>query len=305
MYANNSPIEEVKTFFKQGSLLSRLILINVAIFILANIINLFFWLTQSGIDPAGRESSSLFISWFALPSNVSEFSLKPWTLFTYMFLQENFFHLFFNMVMLYFGGRIFSEYLNSAKLLSVYVWGGVFGALLFVFTYNFFPVFQREVFFSVPLLGSSAAVIAILVAIATHVPNYYINLIIIGRIRLKHLAIFFIIIDILSIQRGNAGGHISHLGGAIWGFAYIWLTKNGFAMNWNFFKIPKYFFASRPRKSYSNPSYHKRPVTDEEYNKAKIKQQKEIDLILEKISKSGYSSLTSKEKELLFKSSNK
>jgi len=305
MYVNSSPIEEIKTFFKQRSLLSRLILINVAIFILANIVNLFFWLTQSSIDPAGRESSSLFISWFAIPSNVNELLLKPWTLFTYMFLQENFFHLFFNMVMLYFGGRIFSEYLNSTKLLSVYIWGGLFGALLFVFTYNFFPVFQREVLFSVPLLGSSAAVIAILVAIATHVPNYYINLMIIGRVRLKHLALFFIIIDVLSIQKGNAGGHISHLGGAIWGFSYIWLTKNGFAMNWNFFKMPKFSFASKPRKVYSNPNYNKRPVTDEEYNKAKVKQQKEIDLILEKISKSGYSSLTSKEKELLFKSSNK
>jgi len=305
MYVNNSPIEEVKTFFKQRSLLSRLILINVAIFILASIINLFFWLTQSGNDIAVNQSNSLFITWLAVPSNVSELLLKPWTLLTYMFLQENFFHLFFNMVILYFGGRIFSEYLNSAKLLSVYIWGGIFGALLFVFAYNFFPVFQREVLFSVPLLGSSAAVIAILVAIATHVPNYYVNLIIVGRVRLKHLAVFFIIIDVLSIQKGNAGGHISHLGGAIWGFAYIWLTKNGFAMNWNFLKMPKFSFAGKPRKVYSNPNYNNRPVTDEEYNRAKIKQQKEIDLILEKISKSGYSSLTSKEKELLFKSSNK
>ncbi len=298
MQAYNSPIEEIKSFFKQRSLLSRLILINIAVFIFANLINLFFWLAQSG-------SSSLMVSWFAVPSNLSDLILKPWTLLTYMFLQESFFHLFFNMVILYFSGRIFSEYLNSAKLLSVYVWGGLFGALLFVITYNVFPVFQGAVYYSVPLLGSSAAVIAILVAIATHVPNYYIHLIIIGRVRLKHLAIFFIIIDVLSIQRGNAGGHISHIGGAIWGFTYIWLLKNGYAMNWSRFKIPKISFRNQPRKVYSNPAKKARPVSDDEYNRNKNKQQKEIDKILEKISKSGYGSLTKKEKELLFKSSNK
>lgn len=299
MQAYNSPIEEIKSFFKQRSLLSRLILINLAVFIFANLINLFFWLAQSG------GGSSLMVSWFAVPSNISDLILKPWTLLTYMFLQESFFHLFFNMVILYFGGRIFTEYLNSAKLLSVYLWGGLFGALLFILTYNFFPVFRGEVYFSVPLLGSSAAVIAILVAIATHVPNYNVTLVFVGRVKLKHLAIFFIVIDILSIQRGNAGGHISHIGGAIWGFAYIWLLKNGYTMNWGRFKFPKFSFRDKPRKAYSNPENKKRPISDDEYNRNKNKQQKEIDSILEKISKSGYSSLTKREKELLFKSSNK
>ncbi len=299
MQAYNSPIEEIKSFFKQRSLLSRLILINVAVFILTNLINLLFWLAQTGGE------TSLMVAWFAVPSNISDLILKPWTLLTYMFLQESFFHLFFNMIILYFSGRIFSEYLNSVKLLSVYIWGGLFGGLLFVITYNIFPVFQGAVYYSVPLLGSSAAVIAILVAIATHVPNYNIHLIIIGRVKLKHLAIFFIIIDVLSIQRGNAGGHISHLGGALWGFTYIWLLKNGYSMNWSRFKLPKFSVRNKPRKAYTNPGKPKRPVSDDEYNRNKNKQQKEIDTILEKISKSGYSSLTKKEKELLFKNSNK
>lgn len=299
MQAYRSPIEEIKSFFQRGSLLSRLILINLIVFIITNLINLLFWLGQSG------DGSSLMVSWFAIPSNVNDLILKPWTLFSYMFLQESFFHLFFNMAILYVSGRIFSEYLNSAKLLSIYLWGGLFGGLLFVFTYNSFPVFQGEVNYSVSLLGSSAAVIAILVAIATHVPNYNINLLIVGRVKLKHLAIFLIIIDVLSIQKGNAGGHISHIGGAIWGFSYIWLLKNGYSMKWGRFKFPKFSFRNKPRKAYTNPNKHKRPISDDEYNRHKNKQQKEIDIILEKISKSGYSSLTKKEKELLFKSSNK
>ena len=305
MQAYNSPLDEIKSFFRQRSLLSRLIIINIAVFVFVNVVNLFFWLFQSGVGPTGNGGSSIIVSWFAVPSNINDLALKPWTMLTYMFLQENLFHLFFNMVILYFSGKIFTEYLSNAKLLSVYIWGGLIGGSLFVLAYNIFPVFQGAVYYSVPLLGSSASVIAILVAIATHVPNYNVNLIIVGRVKLKHLAIFFIIIDVLSIQRGNAGGHISHIGGAIWGFSYIWLLKNGYSMNRSRFKLPKFSFRNKPRKVYRNPNDKGRPITDDEYNRQKNKQQKEIDVILEKISKSGYGSLTKKEKELLFKSSNK
>jgi membrane associated rhomboid family serine protease len=301
MYAQHSPLEEIKSFFKQRSLLSNLILINIGVFVFVNFINLILWLFQSGDINGGR---SFITNWFALPSNISELFLKPWTLLSYMFLQENFFHLLFNMIMLYFSGRIFSEYLSQRKLLSVYIWGGLIGGLLYVIAYNTFPVFADAARISVPMLGSSASVLAILFAIATYVPNYNVPLILIGRVKLKHLAIVFIIVDVLSIQRGNAGGHIAHIGGALWGFAYIWLVKNNYTMKWGRFKFPKISFRNGPRKAYSNPNY-KRPVTDDEYNKRKNQQQKEVDLILEKISKSGYSSLTKKEKELLFKSSNK
>ena len=301
MYVQNSPLDEIKSFFKQKSLLSQIILINVAVFVLVNFINLILWLFQSG----SAEGISFVTDWFALPSNVNELLLKPWTLLSYMFLQENFFHLLFNMIMLYFSGRIFSEYLSHRKLLSVYIWGGIIGGLLYVFAYNTFPVFADAVRVSVPMLGSSASVLAILFAVATYVPNYNVPLILIGRVKLKHLAIVFIVIDILSIQRGNAGGHIAHIGGALWGFIYIWLIKNSNAMNWGRFKFPKFSFRNGPRKAYKNPNYNKRPVTDDEYNKRKKQQQKEVDVILDKISKSGYSSLSKREKELLFKSSNK
>ncbi len=304
MYARNNPLEEFKSFFKQRSLLSRLIMINLIVFIFANLMNLFFWLFQAKTGLAEESGISFIVYWFAVPSNLNELALKPWTVFTYMFLQENLMHLLLNMVMLYFGGRIFVEYLNSKKLFSVYIWGGLFGAFLYILAYNGFPVFQNAVYHSIAL-GASASVLAVLVAIATHVPNYTVPLIIFGRVKLKYVALFFIAISMLNIQGGNPGGNIAHIGGAFWGFLYISLLKKGYSFD-NFFKLPKISYGTKgPRKAYSNPNYSKRAETDDEFNRRKKKQQKEIDLILDKISKSGYSSLSQKEREMLFKISNK
>lgn len=304
MYARNNPLEEFKSFFRQRSLLSRLIIINLIVFIFANLINLFFWLFQAKTGLEEESGISFIVYWFAVPSNVSELVLKPWTIFSYMFLHENLMHLLFNMVMLYFGGRIFVEYLNSKKLLSVYIWGGLFGAFLYVLAYNGFPVFQNAVYHSVAL-GASASVLAVLVAIATYVPNYIVPLILIGRVKLKYVAFFFIAISMFNIQGGNPGGNIAHIGGALSGFLYILLLKKGYSFD-KFFKFPKISYRTKgPRKVYSNPKYSKRAETDDQFNRRKKKQQKEIDIILDKISKSGYSSLSQKEKEMLFKISNK
>jgi len=302
MYAQQNPFGSLKAFLLQRNMLSRLILINIAVFLVVNIIGLFLWLFDITLIYEQQFKISPFAYWFAVPSNPGLLIQKPWTIFTYMFLHEEFFHLLFNMIMLYFGGRIFREYFNDKKLLSTYFWGGILGGLLYVVSYNYFPVFKNAVVYSVAL-GASASVLAILVAIATHVPNYSINLIIVGRVRLKHLAIAFVVIDLLSIRNGNPGGHIAHIGGALWGFLYIQLLKKG----WNFsslFSFPNLSFKKGPRKTYSNPRY-KRPQSDDAYNSNRVKNQKEIDKILEKISKSGYGSLSKKEKELLFKNSNK
>lgn len=302
MYRQQNPLGNLKFFLRQRNMLSRLVLINIAAFIVVSILGLFLWLFELNSSASQQAEMSPFVEWFAIPSNPASLFKKPWTIFTYMFLHEGFFHLLLNMIMLYFGGRIFLEYMNDRKLLGTYLWGGIFGGLLYVISYNYFPVFNQAVGYSVAL-GASASVLAILVAIATHVPNYYVNLILLGRVRLKHLAIAFIVIDLLSIQGSNPGGHIAHIGGALWGFLYIQLLKKG----WNFsnlFSFPTFSFKKGPRKSYSNPGY-KRPESDDTYNRNRVSTQKDIDKILEKISKSGYSSLTKKEKELLFKNSNK
>lgn len=308
-YYYRNPLDEVKSFFKRKSILSSLIIINVAVFLAVNVINLFLWMFEVQSDIQINYGISPVVYWFTVPSDISALLTRPWGIFTYMFLQQNFFHLFFNMIVLYFGGRIFMEYLSERKLLSVYIWGGLAGALLYIVSFNLLSVFSESLPYSVAL-GASASVLAILVAIATYVPNYTVILILFGRVKLKYLAIGFVIIDILSIQRGNPGGHIAHLGGALMGFAYIRLLQKGFDIGKLFPKfdlgsVKKSFYQPKKTRTQTSKRNNQRPFTDEEYNYSKNQNQKKIDEILDKISKSGYESLSKEEKELLFKASNK
>ncbi|MDZ7740871.1 MAG: rhomboid family intramembrane serine protease [Bacteroidota bacterium] len=304
---NRNPLDEVKDFFRKKSILSNLILINLAVFLTVNVIGLIIWFFQD--NPSSPGGVNPLVYWLSVPADISALITRPWTIFTYMFLQQGFFHIFFNMFVLYFGGRIFMEYLSEKKLLSVYIWGGLAGAVLYILAFNVFPVFQDYVPRSIAL-GASASVLAILVAISTYVPNYTVILILFGRVKLKYLAIGLVILDILSIQRGNPGGHIAHIGGALWGFSYIKLLQKGTDMgkwlpSFNLKKIFSYFTKSSASKYETTSRPGKRPITDDEYNYKRKKNQDRIDDILEKISKSGYDSLSKEEKEILFKASNK
>ncbi len=304
-----NPFEDAKKFFRRKSILSRLIVVNVVVFIIVNLINLVLMLFKIDNNPDGISGISLISYYFAVPADLQSLIYRPWTLFTYMFLQEEFFHIFFNMIVLYFGGRIFLEYLDEKKLLSTYILGGLAGALLYIIAFNIFPVFNESVYYSVAL-GASASVLAILVAVSTYVPEYTVMLVLFGKVKLRYLAIAIVIIDLLSISRGNAGGHIAHIGGALWGFAYIWFFKKGtdFTVNFknmNFRRFFKYFTKPKDTSKYDTTANNGRPLTDDEYNYRRNNQQEKIDYSLDKISRSGYNSLTKEEKELLFKSSNK
>ena len=301
MNVGNNPysLETLKQFFLKKAAFPRLILINVIVFALGYLVHLVLWLFK--MDEVGN--LSFMARWFAVPSSITTLLTKPWTVITYMFLHEGFFHLFFNMITLYFGGTIFLMYLNNKQLLWTYLLGGLSGALFYIAAFNFFPVFLEANPFAIAL-GASAAVLAVLIAIATYVPQLTVNLFFIGPVRLKYIAVFFIVIDIFSIQGDNPGGHIAHLGGAAWGFAYALLLRSGTDL-----------LALKPRtrrmkkmKVNKNTSYRQhnngRPLTDDEYNQKKQAEQQVIDGILDKISKSGYSSLSEKEKAILFKNSN-
>lgn len=301
MNVGNNPysLETLKQFFLKKAAFPRLILINVIVFALGYLVHLVLWLFK--MDEVGN--LSFMARWFAVPSSITTLLTKPWTVITYMFLHEGFFHLFFNMITLYFGGTIFLMYLNNKQLLWTYLLGGLSGALFYIAAFNFFPVFLEANPFAIAL-GASAAVLAVLIAIATYVPQLTVNLFFIGPVRLKYIAVFFIVIDIFSIQGDNPGGHIAHLGGAAWGFAYALLLRSGTDL-----------LALKPRtrrmkkmKVNKNTSYRQhnngRPLTDDEYNQKKQTEQQVIDGILDKISKSGYSSLSEKEKAILFKNSN-
>jgi membrane associated rhomboid family serine protease len=302
-----SPFGTLKNFISSRSSLSLLIMINVAVFLLINLAHLFYWLYTLPTGLSYVEGASRITYWLAVPSSLPALATRPWTLLTYMFVQENFFHIFFNMIVLYFGGRIFTEFLSSRKLVTTYITGGLAGAVFFIAAYNIFPVFRSDVAISVAL-GASASVLAILIAAATYRPNYPVMLLLIGRIKLKYLAIILVVIDILSISKGNPGGHIAHLGGALWGFVSIIAFNKGFEVlgpRWkyrigNFFDIFK-----RHKYTHYTEVKHEKPLTDEEYNAQRAEKQKKIDEILEKISRSGYDSLTKEEKEFLFKASNK
>jgi len=160
--------------------------------------------------------------WLALPADFGQLILKPWSIITYMFLHEGFLHIAFNMLILYFGGQIFLQFLDAKKLIGTYILGGISGGLLFILTFNIFPVFN-EIVSGALALGASASVMAVLIAIAAYVPNYTVRLMLLGNVKLKYIALFYVIMDIISIPQGNAGGHIAHLGGAFFGFYFIFL----------------------------------------------------------------------------------
>lgn len=299
----NSPTDILKQVFLGHNIISRLILINTVVFVVVKLISTASWLF--GGDTAGIISA--FGRWFALPSNLGDLALKPWTVFSYMFLQEGFFHLFLNMILLYFGGLIFQEYLSKSKLLWTYILGGLSGALFFLLAFNMFPVFDA-VKGDALALGASASVLAIIIAISAYVPDYTVHLFLIGKIKLKYLAIAMVVLDVLSIQSNNAGGHIAHLGGAMWGLLYGYSLRNGNDLYriLDSFKMPKIKWGKSKSSKFttSRPSSG-RPMNDDTYNKKRAASQEEIDRILDKISRSGYSSLSKGEKELLFKTSNK
>ena len=288
----NNILDALKSFFLQKNMLSRLMLINIVIWLICLFISVFTWLFNIS-------DISFVTKLFAVPSDISALAEKPWSVFTYMFLQEQFGHLFFNMLMLYYGGKIFLQYFSEKQLLLTYIFGGLFGALFFILAFNAFPVFE-DMKGHAFALGSSASVLSILIAAATYRPDYTLNLFLLGQVKMKWVAIVFVVIDFLSITKGNSGGHIAHLGGALWGFLYSFMLKSDF----DIYKIFKKKAKIRV-KTVNSENYHKRPKTDEQYNAERAQEQEDVDRILEKIAKNGYSSLSDKEKEFLFRQSKK
>lgn len=286
--------ESMKTFFKQKSALNYLMIINVGIWIMVAFSNLFAWLYKS-------PGNNLLVTILSVPANLEVLLRRPWTVLTYMFLHERFWHLFFNLWMLYFGGMIFVRFLSQKQLAWTYILGGLTGALFFVLAYNVFPVFETMKHSAVAL-GASASVLAILVAAATYDPDYELLLFLFGRLKFKWLAIAFVVIDLLSISAENPGGHIAHLGGALFGFIY------GLALRKNL-KLGGAFdsFKRKPKMEYTPYEEIKEEPqafrSDEEYNQQKFEKERNIDVILDKIAQSGYASLTPEEKEYLFKNS--
>jgi membrane associated rhomboid family serine protease len=291
----NKVVNDLQNFFRYGTVVQKFIIVNAAVFIVVNIISLILFLSQSGLNAANA-----ILPWLAVPADLKELAYHPWTIITYMFTHKGLFHIFFNMLLLYWGGLIFLEYLGTRKLVATYFLGGIAGAIMYILIFNLLPVFSGFAIQS-RAIGASASVLAIFIAIATYLPNYTVNLMFFGPTRLKYIALVMVLIDLLSIEGGNAGGHIAHLGGALYGFVFSkQLQKGNDIGNWFNKLLDALANLNKPKSKLkvAHKNVHTNKQNKAEKNKAEI--QKRIDAILDKISQSGYDSLSKEEKELLF-----
>ncbi|HNY08391.1 MAG TPA: rhomboid family intramembrane serine protease [Tenuifilaceae bacterium] len=287
--------KEIKDSFRFGSSLTQLIYINLAIFLIYSLVRVIMFI-------GGTQPGSSYAHWLAVPAGLHQLLSRPWTLLTYMFFHENFLHILFNLLWLYWFGRLFLQHLSQRQLVGVYLLGGITGAIFFIAAYNILPVF-RAISSEAMALGASASVLAIVIAVSTLKPNNSIYILFLGEVKLKYLALATIIIDIISIPVSNPGGHIAHLGGAVFGFSFIKLLNRGTDLT-KFLNIFSRVKKPKAHRSKNLKVSYRRPETDYEYNRRKANEQKSIDRILDKIAKSGYDSLSKEEKETLFRMKN-
>ncbi|MCQ2350409.1 MAG: rhomboid family intramembrane serine protease [Paludibacteraceae bacterium] len=284
--------------FKHDSYLTRLLYINIGVFIVVGIATAI--LTVSG------NSNSAWVAFLEMPASVGQFILQPWSIITYMFLHVSFLHLIFNILVLYWFGKLFLEYYTQKQLTSLYIIGGLFGGALYMAGYNLLPYFQDKIE-NTYLLGASASVMAVIFASVITEPDKKIHLTFIGDIKLKYLGLIFLVIDLMGVGATNAGGSMAHLGGAMAGCLFaLLITKKGidictpinaiigFFANLGSGNERSFKFRKRPKGSASDAEWSAYEAETKKHNNARI------DEILDKIKKSGYDSLTPEEKKELF-----
>jgi membrane associated rhomboid family serine protease len=300
-------LDEIKASFRQGNMLTRLIYINIGVFLVVGFLYVIFRLITPGSTLADLQGifDQKIMQYLMIPADPIKLITRPWTLITYMFVHRNVLHILFNLLWLFWFGKIFLQYFTEKQLLSTYLTGGLAGAVLYLILLNLMPWLTD--YLSSSMMGASAAIMAVVIAISFYVPDYTVYLLFFGPVKLKYIALFSLALDILMIASYNAGGHIAHLGGAVYGYVFIRQYRKGKDIGkWlnNFLDDLVTLF--RPRRRL-NVSYKKKTsrMDDGEYNHQKATNQKEIDKILDKIAQSGYDSLTRKEKETLFRMSNK
>jgi membrane associated rhomboid family serine protease len=289
-------LDDIRFQFRTGNVLMQLIYVNGAVFLLMMVMRVALHLSGSDHVFASLERQ------LAVPASPLTLLYRPWTLVSHMFVHVGFLHVLFNMVWLHFGGRIFLTFLDSKKLLSTYVLGALAGVVLFILAFNLIPIY-RPMAPTAIALGASAGVLAIMVAAATMAPNYVVNLVLIGQVRLKYIAIVLVVLDVIFIPEGNAGGHFGHLGGAAFGFFYALQLKNGHDLTVDVLRPWNWIKANWPKGSRRIKVVHSKPRNDHDFNVRKVTRQQQVDAILDKIKVSGYESLSSAEKEVLFNAS--
>ncbi len=300
-------IDTLRSRFKMATLSARIIYINIAVFVVLRLIGITGFLF-------GFDASSI-ISYVELPSSPIKFLYQPWTIITYMFAHYDILHILFNMLWMWWFGQLFLQFFSPRQLTGLYFVGGIGGGLLYMLAYNLLPVFAWQ---QGLLLGASASIIAIVVATAVYAPDYKVGLLFFGSVSIKWIAIVTIFLDFLSITSANAGGHISHIGGAIVGLAFTLSLRRGFDITAWFNAIIDFIVNTWRRitgsgNNFSIGSAHRRkrrrqptpPPPPPTGSDMSPEDERILDEILRKIKMSGYSALTEDEKERLFNVSRK
>ena len=301
--------DDIKQMYRTGGSVTQLILINLAVFVVIHILALLL-LPIYGQGSAGMDA---ILRWTAVPNEPLELLTRPWTIITYMFLHEGFWHILWNMLMLFWFGRIVQDLLSDRRIVPIYILGGLAGFLCYFIMANIFPDSMGP-----RMLGASAGVMAIVWAAASTSPDYRLHLILIGPVKIVWIAAVLLLVDLIMIRSGsNTGGHLAHIGGAAVGYLFVSQLKSG--VDWgipiqNLLAKIKNLFTGQSRPTVSRPSstrrsrpqpkvVHKRerptraPREDDH--------QEKLDRILDKIKESGYENLTASEKEFLYNASKK
>lgn len=299
-----SILDDLKMEYRMGGITQRLIFWNVGLFVIPMVIFSVLALFRVGFPPLQWYLDNN-PDWISLSSNPADLAWKPWALITYMFLHAGFLHLFFNMVGLYWAGRFFLTFFTQKQMFALYMLAGIFAGLIYILTYNTLPLLSDRG--TSKMVGASAAVMAVMVASAVYAPYYNLRILLIGTVKLWHIAAFYIVLDLIYASVENEGGHLAHLGGALFGYLYIKLLQNGTDLSKGVSAFID-FFANlfKSRKEAPFKKVHRNTTVQPKAGTKPVKDltQKQIDDILDKISKSGYDSLTKEEKEFLFRINN-
>lgn len=288
-------INDLKLQYRIGDSTTKLIFWNVILFAIPEIVFAILKLFLISIN---------YQEFVGLSNSVEELIFKPWTLVSYSFFHGGFFHILFNLLLLYFIGRLFTTYFTQKQLFGLYLLGGLFGGFVYLISYAFLPLLAHQ---NTILVGASASVMAVLWATTSYQPYMEVRLMLIGTVKLWHIALVFLLIDLIQLPMDNTGGHLAHLGGAFSGFLFIKLLQNGKDATKPVSRMIDWFSTLfLPKKTTPFKKVHRTysaPKTTSTQTKivTKDKQQQQIDEILDKISQSGYDSLSKDEKEFLFK----
>ena len=306
--------EDVKREFSQGNMVTRIIIINIMVFIAINLVWIVFRITNEWQDSPTFDTIQHF---FMISSDWKHNLTHPWVLITTMFFHTGFWHILWNMLLMYWFGRIVGDFVGNHRVLPIYLIAGLAGNIVYFITANLLPIGGGGISYA---LGASGAVMGIIVASGMISPNYGFHLILLGEVKLKYIVATLVFLDLIGIAGiDNTGGHFAHLGGALFGGIFVWQLRQG--SDWsvpvnNLLESIENFFRglgrgrnkSELRVDYRNPQRPKTPrsrkgnsVTDDH----NLSHQERLDAILDKIKKSGYNSLDEEEKEFLFKASKK